>query len=655
MNSSPLFRLQLLGRPSIRAEGVDFVKGVAVQRRRVALLALLALADERGVSRDKILGFLWPESDSEHARNLLNAAVYSLRKALGEEAIVSDAEGLRINNNLVGSDVADFNAALERDDGAAAVALYSGPFLDGFFIADAPEFERWVERERDRLGRLYCGVLEKFAEQSERDGNFDSATEWWKSRAAYDPYDWRVAQRLMKALDASGNTAAALQHALMHERRLKEDFGVEPSAELKNAIARLRTRHDRIEGNRIGRTEAAHEGPRRNRAASPSPAVITDTIHLPAHNLVPRSGMSSPGKSRDMRAVWQKERYAIVAGILLAAGSIAGLGLTNLQSEEIFGVSNRSGDSPPALSKSVGKTVTTARRDAEDLYYQARYLSTANRTIAGLVEALALYNKAVDRDPTFAKAYAGMADAYNYMDNPRKAKASALKALSLDTTMAEAFNALAYVYAFYEHRWLAADSAAERATKLSPRFTLAHLRRANINGALGRADVALASLEKARAIEPESWTVLFNRGYVAAALGMNEDAIRHFEAALALEPQRNDVRTQLAWQYWWVGRKDEAAALLRAGGDATAAEILSGDKSRLRALIQRFEADTTTMQACQAAAIYLELGDKGAAFNQLKRAVGQNRFLPMIIRSPPLVSVKDDPRYGELKSELGIR
>jgi DNA-binding SARP family transcriptional activator/Tfp pilus assembly protein PilF len=655
MNSSPLFRLQLFGRPSIRAEGADFVKGVAVQRRRVALLAILALAEERGVSRDKIVGFLWPESDSEHARNLLNAAVYSLRKALGEQAIISDAEGLCINNNLVGSDVADFKAALERDDGAAAVALYSGPFLDGFFIAGAPEFERWVERERDRLGRLYCGELEKFAEQSEYDGNFDRAAEWWKSRAAYDPYDWRVTQRLMKALDASGNTAAALQHALIHERRLKEDFGVEPSAELKNAIARLRARHDTIEGMRFGRTQVAHEVPRRNRPASPSLAVITGASDLSENNLVPRAGSSSPAKSRDMRTLWHNQRYALVAGILLATGSVGALGLSNLRSEEIRGFSKRSGHSPPAVSKSAGKSVTTARRDAEDLYYQARYLITANRSMAGLVEALALYNKAIDRDPTFAKAYAGMADAYNYMDSPRQAKASALKALSLDSTMAEAFNALAYVYAFYEHRWLAADSAVERATRLSPRFTLAHLRRANINAALGRADVAFASLEKARAIEPESWTVLFNRGYVAAALGMNEEAIRHFEAALALEPQQNGVRTQLAWQYWWVGRKHEAAALLRGGGDATVAEILSGDKSRLRALIQRFETDSTTMQACQAAAVYLELGEKEAAFNQLKRAVGQNRLLPMIIRTPPLISVKDDPRYGELKSELGIR
>ena len=244
MNSPVFFRLQLFGRPSIRIEGGTLLKGAAAQRRRVALLALLALAEDRGISRDKILGYLWTENDLDHGRNLLNVAVYSLRKSLGEDAIISDGEGLRINRSMAGSDVADFEAAISRGDQETAVAFYSGPFLDGFFVNDAPEFERWVERERDRLGRLYSEAVESLAEQSELERNFDRAAQWWKSRAAYDPYDSRVTLRLMRALDASGNTAAALQHARNHERLLKEDFGVQPSPDLRDAIVRLHHRQD---------------------------------------------------------------------------------------------------------------------------------------------------------------------------------------------------------------------------------------------------------------------------------------------------------------------------------------------------------------------------------------------------------------------------
>ncbi len=261
MNSSLSFRLQLLGRPSIKAEGGDLLKGAPAQRRRVALLALLALAQDRGVTRDKVLGYLWPENDIEHARNLLNVAVYALRKSLGEEAIVSDAEGLRLNTSIVGSDVADFEAAIASGDGEAVVALYCGPFLDGFFVGDAPEFERWVERERDRLGRLYSAAVEKLADESERDQNFDRAAKWWRSRAAYDPYDSRVTLRLMQALDASGNTAAALQQALIHERLLKEDFGVEPSADLKNAAVALRSRRETVDQTTFVRQQGRPQTP----------------------------------------------------------------------------------------------------------------------------------------------------------------------------------------------------------------------------------------------------------------------------------------------------------------------------------------------------------------------------------------------------------
>ena len=288
MNSWDFFRLQLFGRPSVTASGGDAGGEVAVQRRRIAILAILALADDRGVSRDKILGLLWPENDVERARNLLNVAVYALRKALGDEAITSDGDGLKLNSRMIQSDVSDFEAAVARDDAIAAVALHTAPFLDGFFIADAPDFERWVERERDRLGRLYCGSIEKLAEQSEREGDFDRAAEWWKSRAAYDPYDSRVILRLIHALDASGNTASALQQAQIHGRVLKQDFGVEPSADLRAATEELRTRRDVMHENRAVRAEGVHpplsvdnEGQRQGFVPAETPRIPTAEFAIP--------------------------------------------------------------------------------------------------------------------------------------------------------------------------------------------------------------------------------------------------------------------------------------------------------------------------------------------------------------------------------------
>jgi DNA-binding SARP family transcriptional activator/TolB-like protein len=241
MNSGPTFSLRLFGSPSIVGEDGSVLGGPAVQRHRLALLALLALSPGKGVGRERLTSYLWPESDTEHARRLLNQAVYALRKALGEEALLSDLNDLRLNGERIRADVADFEAAVARTEYERAVGLYSGPFLDGFFLRDRPEFERWVGRERERLAGAYWKALEALAHAAERERDFAKAVELWRTRAAHDPYDSRVARRLILALDAGGNRGGALQHALKHEQLLRGEFGAEPAPELLALAERLRT------------------------------------------------------------------------------------------------------------------------------------------------------------------------------------------------------------------------------------------------------------------------------------------------------------------------------------------------------------------------------------------------------------------------------
>ena len=151
MNSTPqpAFRLRLFGTPTVEGPEGTPVSGKVAQRHRLAVLALLALAPAQRLSRDKLIAFLWPESDAERGRNLLNVATYNLRAVLGETALLSSGDELQLNAGQV--DALDFEAAVERGDYAFAVTLYRAPFLDGFFVSDAPEFERWVSMERDRL------------------------------------------------------------------------------------------------------------------------------------------------------------------------------------------------------------------------------------------------------------------------------------------------------------------------------------------------------------------------------------------------------------------------------------------------------------------------------------------------------------------------
>jgi TolB-like protein/DNA-binding SARP family transcriptional activator/Flp pilus assembly protein TadD len=235
-----MFYLRLFGTPSLKS--VDStVSGRATQRHRLALLALLALAPGRRVSRDKLIAYLWPDRDTESARNLLRVAAYVVRNLLGENALVSEGDDLRLSAELIETDVAEFDVALERRDYARAVALYKGPFLDGFFLSDAPEFEEWSERERERLRNGFRSALESLAQAAETARDYEKAVEWWRLRAAQDPYDSRVAQRLIECLEASGNRAGALQQASVHERLLQLEFNIALPSALTALVERLRS------------------------------------------------------------------------------------------------------------------------------------------------------------------------------------------------------------------------------------------------------------------------------------------------------------------------------------------------------------------------------------------------------------------------------
>ena len=206
----------------------------------MALLALLGVSPGRRLTRDSLLATLWPERDTESGRNLLKVATYVLRESLSEAALLSEGDFLRLNAEVVDVDVVAFEAAVGRGDHAAAVALYRGPLLDGFFLAEAPEFEHWVDRERQRLASLHGRSLEALAQAADDVRDHQRSVELWTRRAALDPYDSRIAARLMQALDASGNRAGALQHAATHQRLLEQELGVKSVPEIAALADRLR-------------------------------------------------------------------------------------------------------------------------------------------------------------------------------------------------------------------------------------------------------------------------------------------------------------------------------------------------------------------------------------------------------------------------------
>jgi DNA-binding SARP family transcriptional activator/TolB-like protein/tetratricopeptide (TPR) repeat protein len=249
-------RLRTLGGAGLW-RGESPLEGAAVQRRRVALLALLGASGAGGVPRDKVVGLLWPESEEERARHSLSQMLFLLRRDCAAEDLVIGTADLRLNPERISSDVEEFEEALRHGDVERAVELYGGAFLDGFHLAGGSvEFDRWAEGQRDRLARAFAGALEKVAAAAARKGEMRRAADLWLRLAAADPYDARVAIATVRALDAAGDRAGALAHARVHSSLLREELGSEPSPQLLGTVEEIRASPITAPTPRLERPEA---------------------------------------------------------------------------------------------------------------------------------------------------------------------------------------------------------------------------------------------------------------------------------------------------------------------------------------------------------------------------------------------------------------
>lgn len=312
-------KLRTLGALALERDGSP-IGGRATQRRRLALLALLATARDATMPRDRLLAYLWPERATDLARHSLSQTIYALRQELGDDAILGGADEVRLNLAVVASDVAEFERARAAGDLARAAELYGGPFLDGFFVSDAAEFGSWVESERARLARAYGEALEGLARESSiRDPS--AAAGWWRRRAALDSMDSRVALALIRALVDAGDRAGALRHARVHDTLLQQELGLPPDAGIARVVRGLRD------------AQAPDERSGLAPAAGAAPAVLapdggTDGVAPAATSSTPLTPSSPARPERRWRL---RVPMAGAAGLLLLASTLA---LATLSSDE---------------------------------------------------------------------------------------------------------------------------------------------------------------------------------------------------------------------------------------------------------------------------------------------------------------------------------
>lgn len=285
------------------------ILGAAAQRKSLALLALLAATGDRGMSRDKIVAYLWPETDPERAGHRLTQLLYALRRDCGADDLFAGSSELRLNPARIESDVQQFITARGAGELEQAVGLYLGPFLDGFFLKNAPELERWIENERAGLSRDYAEVLETLAAEAGARGDHPRTAHWWQRLADHDPLSSRVTVHLMSALAAAGNRAAALDRARAYQESLHRELEANPNPAVLALAEQLR-RH-------------APEDPARTTA----PVRLSIGV-LPFTNLspLPRNDRFAEGVTEELTsALAQLESLRVAARTSVNVAQTAGL------------------------------------------------------------------------------------------------------------------------------------------------------------------------------------------------------------------------------------------------------------------------------------------------------------------------------------------
>jgi DNA-binding SARP family transcriptional activator/TolB-like protein len=239
-----VLQFRTLGSIDLRHADGTVVSALLAQPKRVALLACLAVATPRGFHRrDKLLPLFWPEADKDHARTSLRKAVHGLRQALGESTVLSRGdEEIGLDFSAIWCDVVAFDRALEAKDAEQALSQYRGDLLSGLHLPNCPEFERWLETERDRLRRRAREAARALARREEQADQPIRAAQWYRRALDLYPEDETDLRALVRLLDHSGDRAGALKEYEGFARRLAVDLEVQPSPESQALIDAVRGR-----------------------------------------------------------------------------------------------------------------------------------------------------------------------------------------------------------------------------------------------------------------------------------------------------------------------------------------------------------------------------------------------------------------------------
>jgi serine/threonine protein kinase/Tfp pilus assembly protein PilF len=312
-----------------------------------------------------------------------------------------------------------------------------------------------------------------------------------------------------------------------------------------------------------------------------------------------------------------------------------------------------------------------AKRDTENpeayrLYLQGRYYWN-QRTDEGVKKGLEYFQQAIEKDPGYALAYAGVADSYavgngDYLGlTPQearpKSKAAALKALELDDSLAEAHTTLADTYLYYDWDFPKARQEFLRAIAANPNYPTAHQWYSEYLYAVGLFDEAIAEAKRAQGLDPLSVAITGSVADTYYYARKYDQAIEAYKATLKMDPNFSAVHVGLALTYGQKKMYPEAVAewqeVARLSGNPAGASLLgdtyktSGYQGFLQALLDHsLKNPVQSARPYSIARLYARLGKKSEALTWLEKAYAE--------RSGGMVRLRSDPEFDSLRSDPGF-
>ena len=318
----------------------------------------------------------------------------------------------------------------------------------------------------------------------------------------------------------------------------------------------------------------------------------------------------------------------------------------------------------------------TESNEAYQLYLKGRF-QWHKRTNEALKKSIDYFNQAIERDPSFALAYAGLADCYvvpAYMLPPGekipKAKMAAMKALELDDTLAEAHTSLARAMTTYDWDWRGAEREFQRAIELNPNYAIAHQWYCGYLEAMGRTPEAIAEGKRALELDPLSPIITFEMGLGFFYARDYDKAIEYYQKTLELDPDFPPAHGQLPAAYEQKRMYDQAITGFQKGTNLKGSRewyfslsglahvyAVSGNKGEAQKLLSEMK-DLSVRQyvpADRIALIYAGLSDKDEAFAWLEKGYDERSFnMTWLKVEPRWDSLRSDPRFADLVRRLGL-